>query len=76
MLEIIELGKLIGAGTATVGVVGTGVGAGIIFGALIIGLSRNPEIEKDLFKYTILGFALTESVALLALMMSFLILFK
>lgn len=67
--------KFIGAGLATIGLVGAGVGVGIVFGSLLGALARNPSNEKQLFSYTILGFALTEAVGLLALMMAFLILF-
>jgi F-type H+-transporting ATPase subunit c len=67
--------KLIGAGLATIGLAGAGVGIGTIFGALILGLSRNPSLRDELFRYAILGFALTEAIALFALMMAFLILF-
>jgi F-type H+-transporting ATPase subunit c len=67
--------KLIGAGLATISLAGTGVGIGIVFGSLIIGVSRNPSTLNQLFGYAILGFALTEAIALFGLMMSFLILF-
>ena len=67
--------KSIGAGFATVGVAGAGVGIGLVFGAFLIAFSRNPELEKQLLSYTILGFALAEAIALFALMMAFLILF-
>ena len=67
--------KLIGAGLATIGVSGAGVGIGIVFGSLIIGTSRNPSLKEQLFSYTILGFALTEEIALFSLMMSFIILY-
>ena len=48
---------------------------GDVFGALVVGVSRNPSLEQRLFRLTILGFALTEAMALFALMMAFLILF-
>ena len=67
--------KSIGAGFATTGVAGAGVGIGLVFAALIIAYSRNPSLENKLFSYAILGFALTEAIALFALMMAFLILF-
>lgn len=75
MIDFIAGAKMIGAGLATIGLVGAGVGVGIVFGALLGALARNPANEKQLFGYTILGFALTEAVGLLALMMAFLILF-
>jgi F-type H+-transporting ATPase subunit c len=71
----IQAFKLVGAGLATIGLVGAGVGVGIVFGSLILGVSRNPSLKAELFRNAILGFALTEAVGLLALMMAFLILF-
>lgn len=44
-------------------------------GSYIIGVSRNPSLQQELFKICILGFALCEAMALFALMMSFLILY-
>jgi F-type H+-transporting ATPase subunit c len=67
--------KLIGAGLATIGLAGAGVGIGNVFGSLLIAHSRNPSEKDDLFRLAILGFALTEAIALFALMMAFLILF-
>jgi F-type H+-transporting ATPase subunit c len=72
---MLEFGKLIGAGLATISLAGSGVGIGTVFGALILGVSRNPSQGPQLFIYAILGFALTEAIALFGLMMAFLILF-
>ncbi|HXT82998.1 MAG TPA: ATP synthase subunit C family protein [Verrucomicrobiae bacterium] len=72
---LLAAAKLIGAGLATISILGTGVGIGIIFGALIQAYSRTPEHSKQLFTYAILGFALSEAIALFGLMISFLILF-
>jgi len=72
---ILQSAQKIGAGLSTAGLAGAGVGIGIIFGSLILSVSRNPQIKDDLFKYAILGFALTEAIALFALMIAFLILF-
>jgi F-type H+-transporting ATPase subunit c len=69
---IVQAAKLIGAGAATIAVGGAGAGIGTVFGALVIGVSRNPSLEQRLFRLTILGFALTEAMALFALMMAFL----
>lgn len=71
----IQAYKMIGAGLATIGLVGAGAGIGVVFGSLILGVSRNPSLKAELFRNAILGFALTEAVGLLALMMAFLILF-
>jgi F-type H+-transporting ATPase subunit c len=72
---IVQAAKLIGAGAATIGLAGAGAGIGTVFGAFIIGLSRNPSLEQKMFRFCIIGFALTEAMALFALMMAFLILF-
>jgi len=54
---------------------GAGLGIGIIFASLIIEVSKNSPQKEDLFRFAILGFALTEAIALFALMFAFLILF-
>ena len=72
---LLQAAKYIGAGLATIGLAGTGVGIGTVFGALILGISRNPSLKDELFKMAILGFALTEAIALFALMIVFLLLF-
>ena len=72
---MLEAAKLIGAGAATIGVAGSGAGIGTVFGALVQGYARNPSLKQQLFAYAILGFALSEAMALFALMMAFLILF-
>ena len=63
---LLQSAKLIGAGAATIGLAGTGAGIGIVFGCFIIGVSRNPSLEKKLFQSAMLGFALSEAMALLA----------
>jgi F-type H+-transporting ATPase subunit c len=72
---LLKSAKLIGAGLATVSLAGAGVGIGIVFSSLVISVARNPSLSKQLFTYTLLGFALTEAIALFGLMMAFLILF-
>lgn len=67
--------KFIGAGLATVSLAGAGIGIGIVFSSLVSATARNPSAGKQLFIYTILGFALTEAIALFGLMVAFLILF-
>jgi len=72
---LVQAAKLIGAGMAAVSMSGTGAGIGILFGAFLISMSRNPSEQRNLFVYTILGFALTEAIALFGLMITFLLLF-
>lgn len=73
---LIQMSKIIGAGLATIGVAGAGAGVGHIFASFMLAYSRSPALEEKLFRYAIIGFALTEAVALLALMMAFLLLFS
>ncbi len=72
---IVNAAKLIGAGLSTISIGGAGVGIGTLFGCFVLSLARNPSMMKSLFTYTILGFALTEAIALFGLMITFLILF-
>jgi F-type H+-transporting ATPase subunit c len=73
--EMVTSAKLIGAGCATIALAGAGAGIGIVFGSFISSVARNPALTKTLFSYAILGFALTEAIALFALMVVMLILF-
>jgi len=72
---MLQSAKLIAAGLASISISGSGVGIGIVFAGLITAVARNPQLQKQLFIYAILGFALTEAIALFGLMMAFLILF-
>lgn len=72
---LLQAAKFVGAGLSTMGLAGAGIGIGIVFGSLVLGISRNPSMKDEMFKMAILGFALTEAIALFALMIVFLILF-
>ncbi len=67
--------KSLGAGLAVIALAGVGIGIGNIFAALITSVARNPSARDVVFPMGILGFALTEAVALFALLIAFLILF-
>src|SRR3546814_5720595 len=75
-ISLTTAAKSIGAGLATIGVVGAGAGIGIVFAGLLHAFSRNPNKEGRLMQMTLLGFALTEAMGLLAIMMAFLILYS
>ncbi len=68
--------KMIGAGMATFALLGVGLALGNIFSTLISSIARNPSAKNDLFPIGLLGFALTESIALLAFIVAMLILFS
>jgi|TARA_B100001964_G_C13810403_1_gene412782 F-type H+-transporting ATPase subunit c len=70
-----EAAKQIGAGLATIGLAGVGVGIGNIFASYVAAGIRNPAAAPGMFGQVLLGFALTEAVALYALVIAFLILF-
>jgi F0F1-type ATP synthase membrane subunit c/vacuolar-type H+-ATPase subunit K len=72
----VEAAKMIGAGIAVLALWGVGLGIGNIFSTLIASIARNPAARDQVFGIGILGFALTEAVALFALLISFLILFS
>lgn len=67
--------KMIGAGLGTIALSGVGTGIGFIFNGLLDAVSRNPTLSKLLFNYAIIGFALTEAIALFTLMIVFMLLF-
>ena len=71
----VEAARYIGAGLAVIALFGVGIGIGNIFSSLINSIARNPEVRPQIFPIGILGFALTEAVALFALLIAFLILF-
>ncbi|AQS84666.1 MAG: ATP synthase subunit C family protein [Acetobacter aceti] len=65
----------IGAGIAVIALAGVGIGLGNIFSTLVSSIARNPAARPHVFGLGMLGFALTEAVALFALLIAFLILF-
>ena len=74
-ITLTKSAKYIGAGMATFGLAGAGIGIGIIFAGLMNAFSRNSEKEEDLMKYAILGFALTEIMGLISLLIALILLF-
>lgn len=68
--------KMIGAGLAVIALLGVGLGLGLIFSNLINAIARNPSAKGDIFPVGMIGFALTESIALLAFIVAMIILFK
>ena len=69
-----QAGKYIGAGAATIGCVGAGIGIGVVFSGLMMSFARNPSIKNQLFSYAVMGFALCEAMGLFSLGMGFMIL--
>jgi F-type H+-transporting ATPase subunit c len=72
----VEAAKMIGAGMAVISLAGVGVGIGNIFSALVTSIARNPAARSEVFGIGILVFALTEAIALFALVVALLLLFS
>jgi F-type H+-transporting ATPase subunit c len=72
----LEAAKMIGAGLAMIALLGVGLALGNLFSNLINAIARNPSAKNDLFPVGMIGFALTESIALLAFIVAMIILFK
>lgn len=68
--------KMIGAGLAMLALLGVGIGLGNIFSNLITAIARNPSARDDVMKVGLIGFALTESIALIAFVTALIILSK
>ena len=71
----LEAAKVIGAGLAVIGVIGSGIGMGTVFAAFISAVGRNPAARNEVFTMTMLGVALVEAIALFALVLALVILF-
>ena len=71
----IHAAKMIGAGLAAIGMIGAGIGVGNIWSSLISAVGRNPAAKEDIELYGWIGFAVTEAIALFALVVALIILF-
>ncbi|HEX8233450.1 MAG TPA: F0F1 ATP synthase subunit C [Caulobacteraceae bacterium] len=67
--------KYIGAGLATMGLIGAGAGLGALFGGYLQGALRNPSAAASQQPMLFLGIALTEALGIFALVLAFIILF-
>ncbi len=60
--DIAKAGKSIGLGIGGgLGAVGAGVGIGLVWGRVIEGITRQPEMREEITSLQWLGFALTEA---------------
>ncbi|MDR0406573.1 MAG: F0F1 ATP synthase subunit C [Holosporales bacterium] len=71
-----ESARYIGAGITVIALCGVGLGLGNIFSTWLSSVARNPSAKEQLNSVGILAFAMTEAIALFALLIAFLILFK
>lgn len=71
----LESAKLFAAAIALLPLFGVGIALGMIFSSYNNAVARNPESSKILDKKFFLTFALTEALAIFALVVSLIILF-
>ncbi len=72
----VEAARYLGAAIAAIALYGVGLSMGNLFSAWLNAVSRNPDAEDKMRSVGMLGFALTESIGLFALLVALLILFK
>ena len=75
MADIMQAAALLGAGVAMIGGIGAGVGQGFATGKAVEAVSRQPEAKQDIMQTLITGLAITESSAIYALVIAFLLIF-
>ena len=70
-----EAAKYIGAGLATLGMIGSAVGVGNIFGQFLSGALRNPSAAGGQVGNLFVGAALAEALGILAFVLGVLMIF-
>ena len=55
--------------------IGVGIGVGVIFSMLLLGLSKNPLVSNLLIRWAFIGFSLVEVSGFIGLVFSFLFLY-
>ena len=71
----VHAAKQIGAGLATLGMIGAGIGLGVLVGNYLSGAMRNPSAAPGERPMLFLGLALTEALGIFAFVIALLILF-
>jgi len=75
--DLVGLGVALGAGLGIgFAALGCGIGQGLAVNGAANGLARNPGASGKLMTFMIIGLALIESLAIYALVISFLLVFK
>ncbi|MEW5684481.1 MAG: F0F1 ATP synthase subunit C [Pseudomonadota bacterium] len=71
----LEAAKQIGAGLATLGMIGAGIGVGNIFGNFLSAAVRNPSAAASQIGNLFVGAALAEALGILAFVLGILLKF-
>jgi len=74
--NIVEAARFVGAGLAMIAAAGGGIGIGLSVQGALTGMARNPDTYGNLLTNMILGIAFSEAIAIYALVIAFLMLFK
>ena len=75
MEGIVQATALLVEGIAAIGGIGAGLGQGIATGYAVEAIARQPEAKQDIMQTLITGLAITESSAIYALVIAFLLIF-
>ena len=70
-----EAARYIGAGLAAIGMIGAGLGVGNVWSSYFQAIARNPAAKEDIGPSVYIGFAVTEAIALFALIIGLIALF-
>ena len=73
--ELALLGKYIGAGLATIGLGGAGIGVGHISGNFLAGALRNPSAAPSKMANLFVGFAFAEALGIFSFLVALLLMF-
>lgn len=73
--DIVQALRYVGAGLAAIGMIGAGIGVGNVWSSYIAALARNPAAKDDIGASIWIGFAVTEAIALFALIIGLMSLF-
>ena len=71
-----EAAKFIGAGLATTGMIGAGIGVGLVFGNFLNGALRNPSAAAGQIGNLFVGAAFAEALGILTWVLGMVILFS
>lgn len=71
----LEAAKMVGAGLATLGMIGAGLGVGQVWANYFNAIARNPSSKEEIGANVWIGFAVTEAIAIYALVVALLVLF-
>ena len=70
-----EAAKFIGAGLATLGMIGSALGVGNIFGQFLAGALRNPSAAASQTATLFIGMAFAEALGIFSFLVALLLLF-